>query len=150
MTVYCFVDGDEGPPVKRRLYSEEVLRMWNLTKLVRELGTQEQGIAFAVEHGLIPESKECRVHRTPMKIDLNANQTVGMFYCGRGNCRGNTRKSRTTGTWFENIKIQLLHVYYLMYCFAHRRTHDDVIHEDPLCDEIGQCLSRVTITDWYS
>lgn len=37
-----------------------------------------------------------------------------------------------------------------MYCFAHRWTHEMVIHEDPLRDENGQCLSRATITDWYS
>lgn len=93
--------------------------MWNLTKVVRELGTQEQGVAFAIEQGLIPENKDCRVHRTPMNVDLTANRTVGMFYCGKGSCKGKSRKSRTSGTWFENVKIQLLHVYYLMYCFAH-------------------------------
>lgn len=124
--------------------------MWNLARVIRQLGTREQGIAFAVEQGLVRGEKLCPIHRVPMNIDLKANNTVGQYYCGKKSCQGKSRRSRTEGTWFDNVKINLVHVYYLMYCFAHRWTQDNVIHEDPYRDEFGRCLSRVTITDWYS
>lgn len=54
--------GEEFPPdepyVKRNLYSLEVLGMWNLSKIVRELSTREQCVTFAEEHGL-GSSVEC-------------------------------------------------------------------------------------------
>ncbi|KAI5646989.1 ISXO2-like transposase domain-containing protein [Phthorimaea operculella] len=141
---------EEPPPVKRRLYTEEVLGMWNLTRVVKELGTREQAIAFAEEQGLVPAPPTCRVHRVPMHVDLSANNTVGQFYCAKSSCRGKSRKSRTHGTWFENAKIDIKHIYYLMYCFSHRWSQDMVVHEDPYRNEREECLSRTTIIDWYS
>ncbi|CAK1590987.1 unnamed protein product [Parnassius mnemosyne] len=52
-------------------------------------------------------------------------------------------------TWFENVKLSMLHVYFLMYAFAHRWSYDNVIFEDPERDTEG-CLSMATIADWYS
>lgn len=54
--------------------------MWNLLKLVRELGMREQGIAFAEEQGLIVAKTDCHVHHAPMNSDLTANNIVEQFY----------------------------------------------------------------------
>lgn len=78
--VYYCVGGDNGLPVKRRLYTEEVLSMWNLLKLVHELAMSEQGIASAEKQELIVARINCRVHRAPMNVHLTANNTVEQFY----------------------------------------------------------------------
>lgn len=64
---------------------------------MRELGTRNQGIAFAEEQGLIINNIELN-HRVPMNVDLTVNNTVGAFYCSKRSCQGKSRKSRTSGT----------------------------------------------------
>ncbi|XP_047518399.1 uncharacterized protein LOC125058366 isoform X1 [Pieris napi] len=136
--------------VCRHLYVGEILPMYNLPRLVRQLGTREQCLAFAEEHGLILANKMCRVHRQLMRLDLTANTTVGAFVCSRGSCRAKSRTSRATGTWFEKSGLLLPRIFYLIYCFAHRKSHEEAVFDDPLRDETNTCLSRATITDWYS
>lgn len=138
---------DDEFNAKRRLYCSEVRSMWNLGKIIRKIGTREQGLAFAEEHNLVLATKNCRTHRQPMTVKLTGNKTVGVFVCKKATCKNKTI-SRAKGTWFENTKLELPHIYYLTYCFAHHWTHDQVIFEDFHNDE--QCLSRATITDWYN
>lgn len=126
----------------------EVLQTWNIVKLARMLSTHEQGLVFAEEQGLILKTKKCRIHKNPMKLVFKNDKTMGTFVCSKGSCHNKTRVSRAQGTWFENVKLKLGHIYYLMYCFAYNYSHDMVIHEDIFREE--HCLSRPTISDWYN
>ncbi|CAG4969808.1 unnamed protein product [Colias eurytheme] len=130
------------------VHSREVARMWNLPKLVRELGTREQCVAFAEDHGLIKKEKICTYHRVPMRIYYSNNNTVGAFACYKGKCKGKNRVARSIGTFFENAKICLPTIFYLVYCYAHKWPMDKVIWEDGTRMD-GQCLTPVTITNWY-
>lgn len=143
-------DVEAMPYVKRHLYTGEVLQMWNLARLIRQLGTREQCVNFAVSEGLILASKECRRHRKPMSIEYSTNRTVGAFVCNKAGCRATSRVSRATGTWFEGAKLTLPQIFYITYCFAYSFSYDMVIHEDPTRDENNECLSRVTVCDWYN
>ncbi|CAK1597651.1 unnamed protein product [Parnassius mnemosyne] len=91
----------------------------------------------------------CRHHRIPMRISYGNCKNVGQFICTKGNCRARSKVSRAKDTWFENVKLSMLRVYFLMYAFAHRWSYDNVIFEDPERDTEG-CLSMATIADWYS
>ncbi|CAK1587671.1 unnamed protein product [Parnassius mnemosyne] len=106
----------------------------------------EQCVEFAVENGLIPATKECRTHRVPMKVEYGQNKNVGSFVCNKGNCRARSRVARSKDTLFENIKISLARVFYLMYCYAHCWSYEDAIHENPEKDKV----SIETVCDWYN
>lgn len=142
---------DHEPYAKRHLYTSEVLSMYNLAKLIRELGTRKQCIRFAEQQGLIKAEKICQTHKTKMNVNYSGNKTVGTFNCTKRSCREKNRISRCVGTWFENMRIELPHVFYLMYCFAHNWSHDKVILEDFMREERGgRCLSPSTISNWYN
>ncbi|XP_053962474.1 uncharacterized protein LOC128866034 [Anastrepha ludens] len=119
---------------------------WNLMRIMSELGTNEQCVKFAEDNGLIPKTMVCSVHKTFMNFRRNGNK-VGYFLCSRGTCRKKSCISRATGTWFENARLSLPHIYYLMYCFAHRFTEEAVIREDFILD--GTSISTSTIVDWF-
>ncbi|XP_054744533.1 uncharacterized protein LOC129248951 [Anastrepha obliqua] len=76
------------------------------------------------------------------------NNKVGFFVCSRGQCRSKKNISRATGTWFENARLDLPRIFYLMFCFAYRTPHETVQREDFVKD--GTILSSRTISDWYS
>ncbi|CAH2042563.1 unnamed protein product, partial [Iphiclides podalirius] len=138
----------DGVYEHRRLHAEELIKMPNWTMLFKKLQTREQCVEFAEEHGL-PKNKMCRHHRIPMRITYGNCKNVGQFICTKGNCRARSKVSRAKDTWFENVKLSMLRVYFLMYAFAHRWSYDNVIFEDPERDTEG-CLSMATIADWYS
>lgn len=138
-----------GDYVRRHLYASEISKMWNISKLVRELSSREQCIQFSIENDLIPSEKICRIHKVPMRVEYGQNKNVGSFVCNKGACRARSRVARGKGTWFENVRISMPRVFYIMYCFAHRKSYLDVIHEDPEKSEEG-CLSMATVSDWYS
>ncbi|KAJ2937125.1 hypothetical protein O0L34_g19458 [Tuta absoluta] len=50
-----------GNYVRRRLYVEEMVNMYNLPKIVRDLGTREQCVIFSVQNQLIPDTKLCPI-----------------------------------------------------------------------------------------
>ncbi|XP_046971060.1 uncharacterized protein LOC124538102 [Vanessa cardui] len=137
----------EEPPVKRSLYVEEVKKMYNLAKVMRKLGTPEQAISFAEENNMIPQTKMCRVHKKPMTVIFSSNRNVGSFVCYKGPCRGKN-VSRAKGTWFENIKVSLTQVFYLMYAYSNKWSYAMAIKEDFNDDD--HCLSKATICDWYN
>ncbi|XP_047518897.1 uncharacterized protein LOC125058782 [Pieris napi] len=143
-------DDDDGPVVGRDLYTEEVIMMWNLTKIMKNLSTNEQCVAFAEENGLVHSQKECSKHRKPMKIAKSTNKSFGSWCCTKGNCRAKTKVPRNKGTFFENIKIDLVQVFYLLYAYSRKWSYETVIHEDPYKESRQQCISRPTISDWYS
>ncbi|CAH2088510.1 unnamed protein product [Euphydryas editha] len=138
----------DEPPAKRHLYVSEIKEMWNLVKVFRKLGTREQAIAFAEERGMIPRSKMCHYHKKPMLVIFSTNKTVGYFVCNKRVCKNKTRISRSTGTWFENIKIEMSQIFYIMYAYASKWTYDMTIKED--FSERENCLSRGTINDWFN
>lgn len=138
---------DEQPPTKRHLYVTEIKSMYNLRKVIRTLGTREQAIAFAEEKGMIPSFKMCNYHKKPMLVEYSSNKTVGSFVCNKRVCRNKSKVSRGKGTWFENIKIQITQVFYIMYAYASKWSCDMAIKED-FCER-DQCLSRATINNWY-
>ncbi|XP_049302123.1 uncharacterized protein LOC125775506 [Bactrocera dorsalis] len=79
---------------------------------------------------------------------LHKRHPVGYFKCSRGNCRTKSLISRAAGTWFEGVKISFPHVFYIMYCFAHRFTREGIYRENYV--SVGTKLSSATISDWYS
>ncbi|XP_047518895.1 uncharacterized protein LOC125058781 [Pieris napi] len=143
-------DDDDGPVVRRHLYTEEVIMMWNLAKIMKNLSTNEQCVAFAEEHGLVRSQKLCGKHRKPMKIIKSTNKTFGTWSCAKGNCKSISRVSRTKGTLFDSMKLDLVHVFYLLYAYSHKWSYDTTIHEDPYKESRQQCISRGTINHWYS
>lgn len=142
---------DDGGYVNRALYVSEILEMWNLMDLVRHLNTDEKCAAYSIEHGLVRAERECRVHRKKMNIIYSRCKALGTFMCYRGNCKySNTRcVPRKRGTLFENARIPLPYIFYLMYAFARRWSYSETIFEDPYRWERKVCLSSATISDWY-
>ncbi|XP_047521980.1 uncharacterized protein LOC125060908 [Pieris napi] len=141
---------DDGPLEDRHLFKDEVIKMWNLTKLNKTLGNNEQCMAFAEEHGLVHSQKQCGRHRVPMKIIKSTNKTFGTWSCAKGNCKSKSRVSRNKGTFFENIKLDLVHVFYLLYAYSQNWSYYTTINEDPYKEDRQQCLSRGTINDWFN
>ncbi|XP_054730830.1 uncharacterized protein LOC129239389 [Anastrepha obliqua] len=121
--------------------------MWNFSKVMQNLNTAEKCVAFAEENGLVLRSRLCRTHRTHMKLQARGNDSLGTFRCSKGQWKRKSGVSRATGTWFEQCKISLPHIFYLMYAFAHRWSHENVRFENYL---EGSCLSTATICDWYN
>ncbi|XP_039960908.1 uncharacterized protein LOC126760723 [Bactrocera neohumeralis] len=119
---------------------------WSLMRVGTELRTHEQGVRFAEENGLIPSEQMCPVHKVPKTIRKGGK--FGYFVCYRGTCTKKPRVSVTIGTWFENVRISVPQVYFLMYCFACRMSREEILREDYTND--GKTLSSATITDWYS
>ncbi|XP_050339641.1 uncharacterized protein LOC126765941 [Bactrocera neohumeralis] len=123
----------------------ELRRMWNITKVVQTFSTREQCIAFAEQEGLILSNKLCRKHKTPMIPTLLGNNTVGSFRCRRGSCRSLAAISRAKGTWFENARIPLPQIFYLMFAYASHWCQTEVRKNSFIA-----ILSTATICDWYS
>lgn len=141
---------DDGAPVDRHMFSSEVVNIWNLSKLVKTLGTNEQCVVFSEENDMVHSQKQCRTHRVSMKLAKSTNRSFGSWICTKGKCKSKSKTSRTVGTFFENINIDLVHVFYLIYAFAHKWTFNMTINEDPLKEEKQQCLSRSTVSDWFN
>ncbi|XP_036319436.1 uncharacterized protein LOC118733910 [Rhagoletis pomonella] len=125
----------------------EVENMWNLVKIYKRLDTREKCIEFAEEQGLILRNKLCRIHKAPMLVSTAGNNTVGLFRCRKGVCRSRAATSRAAGTWFENAKISLPHIFYLMYTYASHWPQALVRKENFI---EGSILSSATICDWYN
>ncbi|XP_052745401.1 uncharacterized protein LOC112053905 [Bicyclus anynana] len=77
------------------------------------------------------------------------NDSFGSWVCYKKSCKNKNKIPRAKGTYFENIKIDIRYVFYLIYAYAHGFNQDTTIHEDPLKEE-GKCLSRATISDWFN
>ncbi|XP_050339167.1 uncharacterized protein LOC126765600, partial [Bactrocera neohumeralis] len=122
------------------------IQQWNIVKMVKYLGSHELCVAFAEVYGLLPKSRLCTIHKT--KMAFHKRHPVGYFKCSRGNCRTKSLISRAAGTWFEGVKLSFPHVFYLMYCFEHRFTWEDIYRENYA--SVGKKLSSATISDWYS
>ncbi|XP_069969220.1 uncharacterized protein [Bactrocera oleae] len=121
--------------------------MWNFPKIIQNFDTTEKCISFAEEEGLILKSKLCRTHRIPMLVSLSDRSTVGIFRCRKGACRKRTAVSRSSGTWFENAKIPLPQIFYIMFAFALHWSHSKVRKNSFIKEPI---LSSATICDWYN
>ncbi|XP_054728287.1 uncharacterized protein LOC129237512 isoform X1 [Anastrepha obliqua] len=125
----------------------EIKSMWNLMKISANLGTPEQCVKFAEDTGLILRSKLCSTHRIPMSHNIRGNSILGTFRCRERSCRNKSGFSRAKGTWFENSRLSLPLIFYLMYCYAHNWPHASVRLENFVGDSV---LSSETITDWYN
>ncbi|XP_046970304.1 uncharacterized protein LOC124537487 isoform X1 [Vanessa cardui] len=124
-------------------------KWWNLAKVIHMLGTRQQAIAFAEENCMVPKSKMCNYHKKPMSIVYTNNKTVGSFTCHKcaHACKGRAKVSRANGTWFENVKMSMPQIFYLMYAFANKWSYSMTIKENFADDK--QCLSKATVCDWF-
>lgn len=68
--------------------------------------------------------------------------------CNKSHRRAKFRVSRAKGTLFDNIKILMPQVFYLMYAYAQKYSYDETIRED--FSEREQCLSTSTISNWFN
>lgn len=129
----------------RQLYSMEVKRMWTMKRVFLELGNQEQCVAFAESRNLIPIAKQCTYHRCQMS--LSNDGAVGKFRCFKNRCR-KPIISRSTNTWFENLKLPLPILFHLMYCHANDYSYTQARRE--CCNgNRDSVLSGKTIKNWY-
>lgn len=134
---------DDGEYVNRNLNVGEILDMWNLVDIVRELGTNELCVAYSEEQGLVLKKRMCPIHRSSMRIGYSFCKSSGTFICSKGTCRyRGTKIPRRKGTFFENITLHLKHVYYLLYAYSKRWSYSETIHEDPYRREKQQCNSQ--------
>lgn len=110
------------------------------------VGDEEKAVEFAENRGLLPKAKWCHKHKCAMRV-YKQNNPIGEFRCIKSSC--STKKvSRACGTWFEDAKIPLDRMFYLMYCYARKYSYETVKIEDFSSNE--KCLSQRTISDWYS
>ena len=79
---------------------------WNRRKLYETFPNNSVALNWCITNGFIPSEKLCRTHHTPMNI-ANDHGKCGRFECYKGKCKGVNRISRVSGTWFENVKIEL-------------------------------------------
>ncbi|CAK1597792.1 unnamed protein product [Parnassius mnemosyne] len=147
---------DDGDYVKRRLYVSEIMFMWNLSDIVRELGTNEQCVRYSEDEGLVLKNRKCGKHKTNMKISYSSGcKSLGTFICAKASCKGKAggsgvKISRRQGTFFENVTLDMPHIYYLIYAYSQGWSYNQTIHEDPYKRQRQQCLSPNTICDWYN
>ncbi|XP_036322022.1 uncharacterized protein LOC118736022 [Rhagoletis pomonella] len=125
----------------------EVRGMWSLLKVSKAFDTREKCTAFAEAQGLILTRRLCRTHKIPMTVSPLGNKTVGSFRCRKGSCRSRSGVSRATGTWFENAKLPLPDIFYLMYAYASHWNQAEV-RKEGITE--GSVLSSATICDWYN
>ncbi|XP_017472556.1 PREDICTED: uncharacterized protein LOC108363642 [Rhagoletis zephyria] len=109
--------------------------------------TREKCTAFAEVQGLILTRRLCRTHKIPMTVSPLGNNTVGSFRCRKGSCRSRSGISRATGTWFENAKLPLPDIFYVMYAYASHWNQAEV-RKESITE--GTVLSSATICDWYN
>ncbi|XP_036341746.1 uncharacterized protein LOC118751086 [Rhagoletis pomonella] len=130
-----------------KLPALQIKNMWASYKVRDKLRTVEQCIAFSEQNGLMLRTKLCTTHRTPMAIYGMGSADLGSFRCRKGPCRTKSSVSRAKGTWFENAKISLPHIFYMMHCYSGHYTQSQVKLENYV---EGPCLSSRKITDWYN
>ena len=82
---------------------------WNRQKLIQCFGTNELAIDWCKKNGLVPKSKICRWHKTPMKLEGNGQ--FGRFRCKKGRCRDVNNIPVTKGTWFEGVRLKMPSVF---------------------------------------
>ncbi|KAJ0173913.1 hypothetical protein K1T71_010059 [Dendrolimus kikuchii] len=143
----------DGLYTNRRLYVSENLNMWSFKDIFTKLGTHQQCLAFSEQQGLILKEKMCPKHHTVMNISYTTGGKIfGTFRCGKRTRKpgGCLRISRKKGTFFENTVLDIVHVYYLIYAYSRGWSYDNVIFEDPYKNNKFKCLSRNTISDWFT
>lgn len=104
-------------------------------------------MSFAVERGLLPLEKTCTRHGVTMKLDAE-----NMFRCGgcRREGRQNAKVSRNDGTWFEQVRLDYVSVFSLMYSYARRESYQQAILEArDMGVEGSKMVSENTVCDWY-
>nr|XP_036223396.1 uncharacterized protein LOC118681731 [Bactrocera oleae] len=121
--------------------------MWDVRKVFQTFETKESCIAFAEEQGLILTKRICRMHKIPMVLSMAGSSIVGTFICRKGSCRTRSAISRSKGTWFENAKVPLNQIFYLMFCFSSHWSHEEVRKNSFVREPF---LSSATICDWYN
>ena len=56
--------------------------MWNRRRVIAELGESEKAFLWSQDHGLLPKTKMCIIHETPMKFYRTTHvHGLGMFRC---------------------------------------------------------------------
>ncbi|XP_050339519.1 uncharacterized protein LOC126765890, partial [Bactrocera neohumeralis] len=121
--------------------------MWNIGKIIQTFDSKEKCISFAKEQELILKGKICRTHKVPMTLSLYKSSTVGVFRCRKGVCRNRTALARSSDTWFDNLKIPLPQVFYLMYACVSHWSHAEVRKNSFIREPV---ISSATICDWYN
>ncbi|CAG9793088.1 unnamed protein product [Diatraea saccharalis] len=67
-------------PQRLHLYTEEILKMWNMERIIDKLRTDDQCLTFSGERGLILSTTNCRLHRKLMSL-IKSKGAVGAFLC---------------------------------------------------------------------
>lgn len=140
--------------------------IYNRGSLARDAGDRSSAISWAQCNGLLPTTKTCRTHRTPMKL-MTAGTTngLGMFRCNK---EPREKKSLASGTWFEethiNLPVAIRYVLIcnlihhmsiitsllssLMYSYAIDASYEDATAEAAI-PYAAERLSSETVCNWY-
>lgn len=140
------LSGSQSSGRRLHLYAEEIRKQWNFNKILKVFHSEHACIVFCEERGLIPRTKNCPRHRSPMPVITQGQ--VGAFRCGKGSCR---RKSfsRAKDTWFENAKLSLTVIFQVMYMFCQSFSYEQV-RKETATGELDHVLSTKTIAQWYN
>ncbi|KAG7303896.1 hypothetical protein JYU34_010808 [Plutella xylostella] len=142
-------DDDGGDPQcrrKKKLTVDEIIKRWNILKVFKRLGTQEQCLQFALDRELLPASRLCRRHKTPMKLQT-IGDIVGRFQCTKDICR-NGYFSRSDNTFFDGCQMQLRQILQLMYFYGDGFNYEETQRECYVPDRDAP-LPLATIALWF-
>ncbi|XP_037964241.2 uncharacterized protein LOC105380762 [Plutella xylostella] len=140
-------DGDD--PLfrkKKQLTADEIRTRWNVHKIFKRLGTQEQCLQFALDRALLPASRLCRRHKTPMKLQT-IGDSIGRFQCTKDICR-NRAFSRSDHTFFEGCQMQLRLIFEMMYFYSNGYDYEQTQRECYIPDR-DAALHLATIAMWF-
>ena len=138
------------PSTSKRQRTQETLPI-TLFKLGRMIGTDEDAVSFAQEHGLLPRYSfcpSCSAKLETLSIMKRASRPVNYrFRCRKRACRGaRCEVSVKKGTWFEGSHISVTKSLLLMNCFAWHLSSRQAVVQTAL----DTSTSTETVTDFYN
>ena len=127
------------------------------------LSDRKKTIRWCKDKGLIARKMMCPKCGSSMRFDENKGN-LGVWTCFRRHTTGNkkTPKSKrqqkknitiaaSINSWFYNSKISAVKVIVLTYCWCKSMSYEDTIELcNSILDEELKCLSRETVSDWFS
>lgn len=104
-------------------------------------------MSFAEENGFLPKERTCSRHKEVLTLDTTRNT----FRCRK--CQAGGRKgewSRNEGTWFEQVRLDYVSMFSLLYSYAHRESYEKAVLESRVLDDAeATMVSENTVCDWY-
>ncbi len=119
---------------------------YNIGRLVTECHVYDSKkcLEWCQSIGLLPQSKQCSKCRRNMTIVTQESDTSETMSFRCSNCR--KKVSLYDGTVFSDARIPIGQILMILYCFAHKFSYEDTIHEARFSTNE---LSDHTISRWF-